>query len=473
MSNAAAAPTAPASSNGSSPSSRGTGRDRSLDWLALLPCQPALEVEQSVPESMRRQLIAQSGAGARALVACHRPAPSHELEDFSAVVVLNPARGVASSLEERGFRHILRFAALPSLDNPRILVPLGNRLAAAASLDLLAPYRPTARLKKVALAGLARFGGAWRAGDGLLLARRQVSGLESYLQELTGHETLHLALAPGSAGEFRKLTARLMRDDGSALGFAKIGWTASACDAIGRECRMLDHLAAYPELRGRVPSLLDAAWIDGQFVSVQSSGGAKVSGSAYGPRHHAFLKTLASASARRMRFSDSAMWRSIKDSYESLAPRLATPNRMLLKRVSDEVEVALGDRELDLSIAHRDFGPWNVRLLSTGEIFVFDWETAQPEMVPAYDFFDFHSRAHVLSGKQAHPEQLARLWLARCRQWHPELEASDVPAFFLAYLLDRALSRSRYVLWRDDGGHDAMYDLLVTLLDTRAAWMAD
>lgn len=460
------------SSNGRSRASSIARSDRSLDWLSLLPRDTRISVGAAVSAALRRKLAAHSGAGAPTLVALRSPSASQGLDAYSAVVVIDPARDVPTLLDAHGFRHALRFVAIPSLDDPRILVPLGNRLVAVGSLDLLAPYRLTARLKKQALSGLTRLGFAHRAGDVILLARRQPTELERYLQAVTGQDAPLLALSPGAEGEFRKLTIGVIGEDGRALAFAKVGWTAGARDAIDREAHMLMRLARHPELRGQVPALLGANTVDGGLVSVQLAGRGKSSSSEYGAEHDAFLKMLAAASSRRMRFSDSLMWRSIQTMYAQIVPRLPRERRELLRQVVEEVDLALGARELDLSIAHRDFGPWNVRVQPGGRIFVFDWETAQPEMTPAYDYFDFQTRSHVLYGKQAAPAFLAGQWLSGCRRWHPGLPPAHLPALFLAYLLDRALSRSRYELWRGEAHHDPMLDLLISLLESRAAWMA-
>src|SRR5690606_9145856 len=60
------------------------------------------------------------------------------------------------------------------------------------------------------------------------------------------------------------------------------------------------------------------------------------------------------------------------------------------------LEQALGDRELEFSLAHRDFTPWNTRATTDGEIYAFDWEFAEQGYIELYDYFHFHFMTHLL-----------------------------------------------------------------------------
>jgi hypothetical protein len=445
--------------------------DRALQWLHLLPCGAQLRVGGELPPVVR-QLVGTRADAAGDTLLVHQRLPGTPLAQYRAVVVLHPTAATASQLRDAGLDQQLAYTAIPSFADPRILVPTGNRRVTLRSLDLLATYRRTARLKRIVLDCLARAGQVHRAGDALLLARRSPSRLELLLEQLLDLPRVHLALAPGAPGEFRKLTLQVMTARGQVAAFAKLAASERAREAVERENRVLGDLAGCHQLHGRVPTLIGAIELEDALVIAQTAGGGRIVAPRYSAKHHEFLALVADATERRVPFSQSLMWRSMQTTFETIETHLSRASLQRIRSVLSDVDQTLGSTEITLGLAHRDFGPWNSRIQPDGTLFVFDWESAQHEMVPLYDFFDFQIRSHVLRDQQTRPIELAHRLLELARKWFPKTRPDQVRAYLLAYLADRVLSRSRYAVWRADDSPDVLLTLLTSLLDSRGAWLS-
>lgn len=448
------------------------GNERSLDWMQLLPSGSELFAAR-LPAALRELLRVRTASNGDTYLG-YRTSASEvpNLERYRAVALVKP-RGLAliSRLRDAGFPHILAFSVIPSLANPRVFLPIGNARVTMRAIELLAAYRPDARVKKALLICLARMHGVRHVGDILLLARRTKSDLEHQLEQMTGLPQVHLALSPGASGEFRKLTVQVMTEVGEVVAFAKLARSAAARDAVSRESATLADLGQYSQLAGSVPKALGITTIGDALLTLQTPGQGRIAPASFSQVHNQFLMLKATASSRRLPFSRSLMRNNIEAALATLEPHLSPTWRECLTATLVVVDRAFEMIELDLEIAHRDFGPWNCRIQPNGQLFVFDWETAQQEMVPLYDLFDFHLRSHVLLRVRADTIGFARELLAAGRRWCPETSPTLVPYFLLAYLLDRALSRLRYARWRKEEAGDTLLTLLAELLETQAYWL--
>jgi hypothetical protein len=110
----------------------------------------------------------------------------------------------------------------------------------------------------------------------------------------------------------------------------------------------------------------------------------------------------------------------------------------------------LGQRELTLGWAHRDFAPWNTRRKG-GKLWVLDWEMARPSRPPGYDLLHFLSiQAALRGGKPKIPWGMLRAWLETEAPPWAGLERE----LYAAYLLDQALFYAGARLEAPEEGED-------------------
>jgi hypothetical protein len=445
--------------------------DRSLDWLHLLPADCRF-VAHEVPADFRALLgrrITADGDSYLGWNVDRRSLP--DLTRYEAVVLVNP-RGVGpSELSSVGFKETRRFQALPSLREARWLIPASPARVAARSLDVYAAHRRSARLRKRLVGIVARMGQAHRLGDGMVLGRRTKSAFEIEAERINRDQDVALSLSTGTPQAHRKPTIQVMTTNGRIVAYAKIAASEPARTALQREIAWLQDLAHRPALIDAVPRLLGMFQDSDSLVAFQKPGPPGRGPAVFGSPHQVFLQSLARATRRHMPFEASAMWRGLNAAYEALEPRLSTAWRASLRSAIVRLRVAIGASETAVTTAHRDFRPRNHRLHCDGRLFVFDWELAQSECTPLYDLFDFHVEGYAYFERRANPDELVQVVFRACRRWEPDQDSGLIRYWFLAYLVDRALTRLRNGFEEWESMADRLLPLVSAVLDRHGAWL--
>lgn len=269
------------------------------------------------------------------------------------------------------------YAALPSLANPRFLIPLANRKVAAASLAIYNAQRMSARAMKA----LLRF--ALRTGVVQIFQRHRIglgplAGAPSFLSRTIGYENVSIAVSLGTPGPNRKPALQIMDRDGGILGYAKVGSTARTIASIRNEEAALLRLDSARFSTGAIPRVLHAGWMDENYVLVQSPAtGLRSQGSITpGEKHIRFLAEL-----HRMNASTGELPGVDERSVASL--RAAG-----FHYYAHLIEWANGrsHEPVPFGPAHRDFTPWNIRQDVNG-LLIFDWETFEEQAPAGWDLF--------------------------------------------------------------------------------------
>jgi hypothetical protein len=442
--------------------------ERAVEWLHLLPTTS--QFGEGTPASLRAHLASRISRTPNSYVGWEaRPAHLPPPDGYQAMVLLNPRGVTVPQLQARGFPRSLAYCVLPSLANPRVFAPLHNPQVAVRALELIAPYRPAARLKKVLASQFARLGQLGRLGDTVVLARRSKSELETRLEQALGLSCVYLAIAPGLINYKRKPTLQVMTGDGRVVAFAKIATSAPAKLSLERESDCLTELAQHRVLDGHIPRLMGRFTLDDALVTVVSPGPGHRGPNVFGRAHWEFLTTLSAATGRRLPFAQSVMWTNMTTNLQLVKGQLSSAWRTRLEVTLERVQTTLGAAELSLSLAHRDFQPWNTRLFPDGRLFVYDWEGGQPESVPLYDFFNF-TFLGLLNRHQVREDVVSYL-LGLARQWQPWIDESQLPYLFAAYLTDHTLRRfTNSILYRDTRSMFVL-DVIARVLDRQGEWM--
>lgn len=295
-------------------------------------------------------------------------------------------------------------------------------------------------------AGLRSFGHRGVKGflGGALLTTRLLRGerhwldvapLERQLALALGEPDVHLAFCIGTSGAYRKLTVQVMTHRDEVPAYAKISAHPLAQASLEREHQNLLRLSTVDGLRDRVPRVLGWFRWNGTQVLVVTAGSGRVGPRRLTERHAEFLRRLHEAFAEERAFEASAMWARMVATVRRLAPRMSPEWSLRCQRALAQLRAGLGPVVLPLSLAHRDFAPWNTRVGPRG-LFVFDWETAADGVIPLYDVFHFQAIQAAQAGRPFHPfrgrhhEIVAALW----PKWKAYLAH-----LYLAYLMDMGL----------------------------------
>jgi hypothetical protein len=323
------------------------------------------------------------------------------------------------------------YDAYPSLHNVRWLFPADVPTIRQAGIDaLFTPGSLRGRVLKKAI----RVGGI--KGSRVYLEDETLRRLEYGLASLLGRTDTHLAFFLGRPGAYRKVTAQLLSVTGTTLGYARIGTSQLAQGAIDNEHRNLLRLSTSELLRDSVPRVL--GWLDwqGGKVLFMTGGDGPPGPERLSEVHAHFCEKLFVSFREEAVFNEGHMWSRMTNGL--LQPDLNLPASILEdhKQALDLLDAKLGSVRIPLSLAHRDFVPWNTKR-QPGGLFVFDWERGEEGVVPLYDMFHFQAmqasllqRRLRISDDRVTKTSLRALW--------PEGQIY-LPWLYLAYLLDMSL----------------------------------
>ena len=256
-----------------------------------------------------------------------------------------------------------------------------------------------------------------------------------FSQALGGAETC-VAFYVGTPGAYRKITAQAVTPEGKTLAFAKIASDPLAREDVEAERRNLYRLEEAEALRSRIPRALHHFEWQANEVLLMTPGPARTGPTNLSSAHVDFCKDMFAAFVKEDLFGKSPMMKRMSERSARVGPELPGSLSSLIERPLAHLREDLGSISIPLSIAHRDFAPWNTRIGPQG-LFVFDWDRLEDGVTPLYDLFHFQAIQSVLLGTQ--PELPDRRFLYELLDsvW-PE-GRNHLPGLYLAYLLDMTL----------------------------------
>ena len=370
----------------------------------------------------------------------------------------------------------------PSAEKARLLLPRGSRsVTAAAATNYRGMRRPTKNLGRTALGLLAR------SGAPLSPARLSVSvradrpdvaaGLPlRALADALGVEAVHAATGV-RAGANRKATLHLLDHAGAPLGYAKFGWSETTDQFVRTEGAALRRVGGQPAPM-RAPALLADFDYHGHPVIVTEPLPLAVRGARSrqaAPPSSQELFSLCRLT-RRARVRDTEHFQSLVARLEEMrsdpvAGAVVAATRPVVDNLRSE------DGEVPVtSMWHGDLAPWNRARDETGQLWVWDWESAEPDAVAGLDALHWaFSARRPASGRNSTVE------LAGClADTAPHLRAAgvrperwgDVAALYALTVVERAADLARRAggwdkLWIQPGQLDVLIGQARSLTGTR------
>src|SRR4051794_8118560 len=275
----------------------------------------------------------------------------------------------------------------PTADRARLLLPYGQRGATKGAAN---SYRG---LRRPALnAGRTLLGAA--AVSGLPLSPSVLSLLVAddspearaalpvaALAQALGRERLYAATGVRD-GANRKATLHLFSETGRPVGFAKFGWSAATDEVVRAEA---EALAAVGPVRGsaRAPGLLTELDYHGHAVIVTEPLPVDVRG--------ARDENVAAPTAqelyalcpvvRHAAIADTMHFVALRKRLSALAD---DPVAGPVAHACDPLIEALQERRAQVPVCerwHGDFAPWNRARDRSGQLWVWDWESSEPDAV--------------------------------------------------------------------------------------------
>lgn len=323
---------------------------------------------------------------------------------------LSPAMQVLAGGDKTRFRFvrdgartadkvITRYAAVPSLADPRALLVLDT--SPAAWRTALEPHaqgaasgsaRFVARLLRVAsLFGLGA--GLFRDRVALVTTGRETeSPLHRFLAETLDIEDFHanLRLAPGRPNS--KPVVQVVSRSGEVLAFAKFGWESLTKRLIRSEANTLRTLSReVHDSPIHVPDVLHS----GEWNGLETLIVAPLKGMGRTPWRSedevvdAEIALARIAPGGHARLSDSAFWERIRGDVSRLANLLEPAAAQVMVSATDWLEREWGDSDLWLGRSHGDWIPPNISIRRDGGFNVWDWERSEADVPLGVDTLQF------------------------------------------------------------------------------------
>jgi hypothetical protein len=273
-------------------------------------------------------------------------------------------------------------------------------------------------------------------GEKVWLEESTLACLEAAMTQALGEVDIRLAFYVGVPAPHQKVTAQVLTPAGKTLAYAKIATSPLAQAAVEVERRTLLRLSESESLRGNVPEVLSwFPWQEGKVLLI-TSGPEHTGPKKLSSVHSSFCESLFLSFAEENVFRESPMWTRMTETLLRLNTDLPDPLPAYYSRAFQRLGKELGSVLVPLSLAHRDFAPWNTRLGPEG-LFVVDWERAEQEVIPLYDVFHFRAiqaalfeRGKYLPDRRFLNHLLQHIW----PEGHRHL-----PCLYLAYLVDMSL----------------------------------
>ena len=351
-------------------------------------------------------------------------------------------------------RVVDELAVLPSIERPRLLVPLTSARAASRVLRHYTTSKHTVRLATAALAAGARLGlGEKVFRDRLSVAVPAATAehelaemvLEEHLKVILGRRDVHVGVVFNAGRPQKKPVLWLMDARGDLLAFVKIGWNDHTAALVRHEADALRRLAARqrpPETFDVAPLIYGGRWQTLEVLVVEAHPALPW----YRRRRivtdlplDATREVAALGTVETGTFVSSDYWSRYRLRIESL---VGSADR----RISDAVAELVGrleeryfDLELAFATAHGDWLPWNMAVVA-GRLLVWDWERSATDVPVGMDAIHFLFQVE-LNLKRRPPRIAVLRTLELARELFPSLMLPRclVPFLLSLHLIEMTL----------------------------------
>ena len=398
-------------------------------------------------------------------------------------------RVVIDPVPDPSWRTVESYWVLPGISSARLLVPTGSRKLTAASLRHYRRLRPwTTRLVRNVLA--AAFAAGLTPGrsalhvqvqdtdDGVTAAAQlPLATISAHLRDAAGQPGNSTALYCSMGirtGDNRKPTLQLIDADGRPAGYAKLAWNSSSSEFIRTESAALAELAP---LQGamKVPELV-CSGAQGGFpflVTAPLPAGVRaVRGSVAAP-NAAELYSLCPIE-RVGRVGSTRHFQSLMGRLS----RLTEGSDGALAASTSSLAATIQARDAALPVAarwHGDMVPWNTARDAAGQLWCWDWETAEADAVAGLDAV--HWMFSVLRENRSGPvaENLrAAVHDAQQHLHAAGIRAENFPDLAGVYAL--VVAERAWTLATDLGSWESAWITeaeLLAFVDSARAWLAE
>ena len=276
-----------------------------------------------------------------------------------------------------------KYCILPSLQDPRWIVPVFDKRLFISSLALYQPSLLKAKfIKKMAIltakSGLSEV----IAKDNIYFQKK-----DDFIRELFKRDHLQYAIFTGTEGCHRKVTVQVMDKEGTILGYIKVSDNEETDMLLKNEAEVLKGLLRLEIRTGLFPKTIYHGHINDVNILILDSLKSMNSGfsSSLSDSHVDFLTEIFNKTSDLKVFSESKFANDLRDRIARLESGKLRDSHEI---ASDFIGRNIGNIKIPFGLCHRDFTPWNT-FFHNGMLYVFDWEYAENGYPPLLDIYHF------------------------------------------------------------------------------------
>lgn len=258
-----------------------------------------------------------------------------------------------------------------------------------------------------------------------------------YLKKLCRREDLDFALSLGTPGPDRKPVIQINTHEGDIVGYAKVGWNEGTNSLVKNEADTIMNLSSVSFYSFEMPSVLDAGWWYGRYISILSSPKGRLlpAPKMLDALYMNTINELADLNSKSITIQESTFWSELLNRVKSVKSGYY---RGILERIGIPwIEASLNNLPLPFHMSHGDLAPWNA-YIREGKLYLYDWEYARQETPPGWDLFHliFQTNEYL---NNSDTEELYKAVLRYCnnsmtRQYWEKLGIDGNTVFSLALL---------------------------------------
>lgn len=300
------------------------------------------------------------------------------------------------------FANVEQYGILPSMRNPRWIIPLKNAKVASASLNIYQPSLFITRLvKKCVQLFLKANGKGCLPFDKLYLFSDEDSCFaRDLLKETLPATSFFISIFTGTPGYYRKVTFQVMDRTGETLAYYKIGETSQSRQLIENEAQALSFLATLNLATVKVPHILVFKKQEHRSLLGQSACPKPFWLNNFSIKSHqsAFFEEIYSktSSSNSSPLQKLDCFKRVKERVDRTFPSLQADWKVRLETGMEKIRNYVPKT---LVFSHGDFTPWNTNIKDE-DLYIFDWEFATFNELPLMDLFHFYYQPAVLLKKQ-------------------------------------------------------------------------
>lgn len=263
-----------------------------------------------------------------------------------------------------------------------------------------------------------------------------------YLRSVSKWGDLEFALSLGTPGPHRKPVIQLNTSEGAIVGYAKVGWNEATNSLVKNEADTIKNLSCMTFESFVMPSVLNAGWWHGRYVTILSSPEGRLLPAAktLNIQYMNVINELADLHARRMTIRESAFWSDLLSRVKRV--KNGYYRGVLERKAIPWIEVSLGGEKLPFHMSHGDLAPWN-SYIRNGKLFLYDWEYARRDAPPGRDLFHFIYQTNGYL-KNSNPNELYESIVSNdnknmTKQYWEKLGIGEdtMNTLFLLYIIER------------------------------------